>query len=285
VTPFRTALLRLITFLGGFYFFLEFVLPSSFLGMRFGAYHSEILRGVQVVGAMAFGLGIINILLVYGKNVIYRRGAWFNSAALITAFFATLLLEITELRTDEITANVRGEFEMLAKFAGVIQAQQKDMPAFPRVSALAARLNEVNNPAPDISSPEAQRFAALLAASRESASELAAAYSRGDDVLIASSTEKLASHLQETAEVAARLADAARERSRTTAASKLLYYGFYLPLGSSMFALLAFYIATAAYRAFRIRSLEALLMMISGKTRSSRFLSHILTFTSQKGYL
>ena len=35
-----------------------------------------------------------------------------------------------------------------------------------------------------------------------------------------------------------------------------------VPLGSAMFSLLAFYIVTAAYRSLRIRSLEALVMMI-----------------------
>jgi hypothetical protein len=41
----------------------------------------------------------------------------------------------------------------------------------------------------------------------------------------------------------------------------LLYNGFFNQLGSAMFALLGVYIAAAAYRAFRIRSLESALMM------------------------
>jgi hypothetical protein len=42
-----------------------------------------------------------------------------------------------------------------------------------------------------------------------------------------------------------------------------LYNGVLVNLDSAMFALLAFYISSAAYRAFRVRSVEAVLLMIS----------------------
>ena len=42
-----------------------------------------------------------------------------------------------------------------------------------------------------------------------------------------------------------------------------LYNGLLINLDSAMFALLAFYIASASYRAFRVRTVEAVLLMIS----------------------
>ncbi len=48
-----------------------------------------------------------------------------------------------------------------------------------------------------------------------------------------------------------------------TAIYQVLFNGLYQPLIAATFSLLAFYIASAAYRAFRIRSAEAGLMMIA----------------------
>jgi hypothetical protein len=42
-----------------------------------------------------------------------------------------------------------------------------------------------------------------------------------------------------------------------------LYNHVYVPMQGTMFALLAFYIASAAFRAFRIRSLEAMLLAVA----------------------
>jgi hypothetical protein len=42
-----------------------------------------------------------------------------------------------------------------------------------------------------------------------------------------------------------------------------LYDGLFNQLGSAMFALLGVYIAAAAYRAFRIRTIESALMMVA----------------------
>ena len=44
---------------------------------------------------------------------------------------------------------------------------------------------------------------------------------------------------------------------------KCLFDGLYVSLGAAMFSLLAFYIASAAYRAFRIKSAEALLLLLA----------------------
>ena len=61
---------------------------------------------------------------------------------------------------------------------------------------------------------------------------------------------------------------------------EILFNGLYQPLQAATFSLLAFYIASAAYRAFRIRSAEAALMMVAafivmlGQVPVGRWLTH-----------
>jgi cytochrome bd-type quinol oxidase subunit 2 len=51
--------------------------------------------------------------------------------------------------------------------------------------------------------------------------------------------------------------------SEVTSRFQWIYRTFYSPMAATMFALLAFFIASAAFRAFRIRSAEALLLAIA----------------------
>ncbi|MEK7348188.1 MAG: hypothetical protein AABZ94_04900 [Candidatus Eisenbacteria bacterium] len=61
-----------------------------------------------------------------------------------------------------------------------------------------------------------------------------------------------------------------------------MYKNFYSPMSATMFALLAFFIASAAFRAFRIRSTEAMLLAIAafilmiGRVPVGNMISHYI---------
>ncbi len=62
----------------------------------------------------------------------------------------------------------------------------------------------------------------------------------------------------------------------------VVFDGLYDPLGSALYALLAFFVASAAYRAFRLRSLESSILLVSafvvllGRTPLGTWLSDFL---------
>ena len=89
----KSRLIKIVTFLGGIYFFLEFLLPKYiFLGdtvIQIGRHKSVMLRCVQVMGAMAFGLGIINLVRIHGYAVVRKRKDWSYSLVLLIGMFGT----------------------------------------------------------------------------------------------------------------------------------------------------------------------------------------------------
>jgi hypothetical protein len=81
------------TFLAGVYFFIAFFLPQHIVVGRtdfeWTRWDEEISDVFQVILAMSVGLGVINILRVYGYQVVKGRKGWPNGLALIAAMLVT----------------------------------------------------------------------------------------------------------------------------------------------------------------------------------------------------
>lgn len=269
----RTRIIRLFTFAGGIYFFLYFVLPESVLtdyGVK--ERHEQISNGFIAIGAMAIGLGLFNLIRGHGATVVFRRAGWSNSLALLVGLFLTIAVTSAQwISSMRLSQEVRGA-QILGEFATKL-AEGDQWPMSEKVAALGrygsewvARIQtELDEAASRGESHAVLRgeVATRLSVVREKLESL-----KGFDWSVPSEGQRNA--LLECSREASALASSygiyRRLQSRGDLIQSLynfLYDGIFNQLGSAMFALLGVYIAAAAYRAFRVQTLESALMMLA----------------------
>ena len=73
MSNYKVLLIRLFTFLGGLYFVLKFLLPEDNGIIAFKNIHEHVVNGFTVVGSLAIGLGIINLIFVHGGKLVYKK--------------------------------------------------------------------------------------------------------------------------------------------------------------------------------------------------------------------
>ncbi len=261
---YRQMLKVAVTFIGGLYFFLEFILPSRVLdGIGVGPYHQQISYGFITVGAMAFGLGLINLFLIHGSKVVFQKKGWINSAALLAGLLLMMFLSafnwIAALRGSAAAEEVK----LLSRFAEQIrqdsEANRQDVPP------LDFRIGKLRESMEAALAKDREKLAAISIDAPEkvkNARNEAAALVDRVNVAVSFDTLEAASASLAAFSVALGKFEKARVDATVPASLfDLLRKGLFVSLGSAMFSLLAFYIAAAAYRAFRVRSFESALMM------------------------
>ena len=265
---FRTTIIAFVTFIAGLYFFLEYVLPPEINGFKFGAYHEQILQGIQMVSIVTIGLGIINIFMVYGRTLIAGKKGWVNALALIGGFLLMMTFELGTLRSADRTLNIRAELDALTKFSEKLRSEAESGSVPPaRFALLQNRLEELSSAESTITSglpaehPARGEFTTIANESVATARGISSALAAGAD--ITGQLQALAIQLRSLTESGARAAAAAQAASFSQRASSFITQAVWIPLTAAVFSLLAFFMATAAYRAFRVRSFEAALIMFS----------------------
>lgn len=286
-------IIAFVTFIGGLYFFLEFIIPGiahflfpdltfpKFLAFflpdsslpadfetnsdfQFSTIDDGISLGLQVVSVMAIGLGILNILRVHVGAITRLRKGWINSLALIVGLFMVFTFETIDLVNLETKNSYRERIDNLILFTKQIEKDEKSIAPAPRVEAMIVKLEtfkELSSTEKEVEETLLKNYLQTIEASIVSANILKETYLGKGSVSLKKANKNLIKNLKFSAEESQALATAQHLASTSFLANHFFYEAFFTPLGSAMFSLLAFYIATAAYRSFRVRSLEAFVMM------------------------
>jgi hypothetical protein len=285
----RTTIVRVMTFLGGIYFFLYFITPESVL-TRIGisTAHESISNGFIAIGAMAIGLGIVNIVFSHGSKVLFRKKGWLSSITLLMGLVVMLVVTCAQwMRERSVSSDIRS-VQVIGDFATRIAEDAKQPigkhasfsssgeipPLSVRVEALERfareKLEQVTAErtlynATQVADAPLGAILAEVAQAENTLRNSVDALSQQDWNGLLSAGEMA---LQNVSLNASRFASAYALMKRALGASsfvnrayEFLYNGLFNQLGAAMFALLGVYIAAAAYRAFRVQSVESALMM------------------------
>ena len=123
----RQILIAIVTFLSGLYFFLEWLLPAKIGEFEFGKYHEDISNGFVTIGAMAIGLGLINILRVHGGAIIKGRKGMLNSIALLLGILLMFVVKGGDFLTSVDKVNSWNRISNLNSFSKDIFSKREDL--------------------------------------------------------------------------------------------------------------------------------------------------------------
>ena len=282
---YRRSLIRVVTFLGGIYFFLEFVLPATIAGVEFGKYHSQISNGFIAIGTMAVGLGIIKLLMVHGSRMVFRRPGWPNSFALLASLFVMMIVTSLDWRETYQIASDADELAHLRDFGEVIlkddaegTARQTLLERGALLSKAAReallrtelRLNKVRDLFETIPAEEGAKLESdvdsLVRGVREGKQTLGfldATVLANDSAAAREQIESVSARLAAVSSGYREVQNDAYKYSFSSKLYRFFFEGLFVALGSAMFSLLGFYIASEAYRAFRIRTAESTFMLLA----------------------
>ena len=286
---FRKPLTVGITFLAGMFYVLEFFWPRSIIAGGaatqnvFGLFDLQEVQPIvgsisQILTGFLLALGVLSIFRVHFGRLFKKQKDWFFSLVLLVSLFAIFIIGMVsfagDLRLESAQANIdasvregigmNDDFAALARLGSDAQARALFQNAkSPQLRAFQKR--DIDRATFDQRLQDVQTDADELIASNE---EVIQAASAGGTL---------------TPEAAALVkAGMAEQKARTGSEQmfQILYQRGLLAMDAAMFSLIGFFILSAAYRAFRVRSIEASILMATALVVLLMFVPIALMLTS-----
>ena len=205
----------------------------------FGNLEIHATQWYDIIASFAMILGALNLLKLQGTKVVKRQKGWPYSLAAVIAFFMTLTFGFF-IKGGYYPNLIDVGDNPEAVYVKIAEVIDEDGDVTPFDIGEARML--YGNPGPrgeqiNLHKAVVSKKAALEIV--DELEELGATVTLGE--------LNWGSHVQGTGTY-----------------YRWVFYSFFTPLSATMFALLAFFVASASYRAFKIRNAEATVLLVSG---------------------
>ncbi|MGI8922965.1 MAG: hypothetical protein ACR2HJ_02820 [Fimbriimonadales bacterium] len=278
-----------ITFLAGMFYVLEWLIPRSrsaagdqaaYLGpINFEEVVPIVSSISQVLTGMLLALGVLSIFRLHFGRVFKMQKDWFFSGVLLVSLFLMVFLGLASFVGDEQVKRQQAGID--AALRGVTPAFTPEMRQFAEtgIDLQATLLMESRR------APPTRLYQQRIMTKEQFDQEITTAQAEVDtlratltDGLNAAATSNTLT--PEMSELAKQGIAEVKERKPLVQGFSLLFQRGLLAMDAAMFSLIGFFILSAAYRAFRIRSIEASILMATALVVLLMFVPIALMLTS-----
>ena len=216
-----------IVFVVGVTMLVSWFIPHS----PFDAFEIHATQWFDIIASFAMILGSLNLLKIQSSKLIHKKRGWQYSLAAILGFFLTLTFGFV----------LKGGYFLVLKDVG-------------------------NNPIAVVN-----ELSHELKVDKQNANNIYIIHEIGDGIKIKKQyyTQNSAIEFKNRLETAGAITEVkdvvwGGHLQEDNTYFAWLFKNVFTPLSATMFALLAFFVASASYRAFKVRNLEATILLVAG---------------------